>query len=175
MPLAPWHYSSDRPPENRTDLPNRSLLLVQASQAIARAKRNRTALNVLFFDLDRFKQVNDRFGHAIGDALLGTVGERMRSSLRQPDQAFRLGGDEFAVLLENAEPDQAEALGTRLLAVLGAQYHLGGQVIDFVTPSIGIAFYPQDAGDADALTRAADIAMYQAKQERNRCYRYTVA
>ncbi|MCG8906549.1 diguanylate cyclase [Pseudomonas sp. DP-17] len=154
-----------------TGLGNRKAFNEQLQQVVVHA--NRVAL--LYIDLDRFKQVNDRFGHAIGDALLGTVGERMRSSLRQPDQAFRLGGDEFAVLLENAEPDQAEALGTRLLAVLGAQYHLGGQVIDFVTPSIGIAFYPQDAGDADALTRAADIAMYQAKQERNRCYRYTVA
>lgn len=154
-----------------TGLGNRKAFNEQLQQAVVHS--NRVAL--LYIDLDRFKQVNDRFGHAIGDALLGTVGERMRSSLRQPDQAFRLGGDEFAVLLANAEPDQAEALGTRLLTVLGAEYHLGGAVIDFVTPSIGIAFYPQDAGDADALTRAADIAMYQAKQERNRCYRYTAA
>ncbi|PJI47070.1 MAG: PAS sensor protein [Pseudomonas sp.] len=152
-----------------TGLGNRKAFNEQLPRAIAHC--NRVAL--LYIDLDRFKQVNDHFGHATGDALLRTVGERMRGSLRQPDQAFRLGGDEFAVLLENAEPEQAEALGTRLLAVLGADYHLGGQVIDFVTPSIGIAFYPQDAGDADALTRAADIAMYQAKQERNRCYRFT--
>ncbi|WP_447755616.1 diguanylate cyclase domain-containing protein [Pseudomonas nicosulfuronedens] len=154
-----------------TGLGNRKAFNEQLPQATAHC--NRVAL--LYIDLDRFKLVNDRFGHATGDALLSTVGERMRSSLRQPDQAFRLGGDEFAVLLENAEPEQAEALGTRLLAVLGADYHLGGQVIDFVTPSIGIAFYPQDADDADALTRAADIAMYQAKQERNRCYRYSAA
>ncbi|WP_448682756.1 diguanylate cyclase domain-containing protein [Pseudomonas nicosulfuronedens] len=154
-----------------TGLGNRKAFNEQLQQAVVHS--NRVAL--LYIDLDRFKQVNDRFGHAVGDALLSAVGERMRSSLRQPDQAFRLGGDEFAVLLENAEPDQAEALGMRLLAVLGAHYSLAGQVIDFVTPSIGIAFYPQDAADADALTRAADIAMYQAKQERNRCYRYTVA
>jgi len=154
-----------------TNLGNRKAFNEQLQQSVARC--NRVAL--LYIDLDRFKQVNDRFGHAVGDALLSTVGERMRSSLRQPDRAFRLGGDEFAVLLENAEPDQAEALGTRLLGVMGTPYHLGGQVIDFVTPSIGIAFYPQDASDADALTRAADIAMYQAKQERNRCYRYTAA
>lgn len=154
-----------------TELGNRKAFNEQLQQAVIHS--NRVAL--LYIDLDRFKQVNDRFGHALGDALLSTVGERMRSSLRQPDQAFRLGGDEFAVLLENAEPDQADALGMRLLAVLGAEYRLSGQLIDFVTPSIGIAFYPQDAGDADALTRAADIAMYQAKQERNRCYRYTAA
>jgi diguanylate cyclase (GGDEF)-like protein/PAS domain S-box-containing protein len=154
-----------------TGLGNRKAFNEQLPRAIAHC--NRAAL--LYIDLDRFKQVNDRFGHATGDALLSTVGERMRGSLRQPDQAFRLGGDEFAVLLENVEPEQADALGMRLLAVLGAEYHVGGQVIDFVTPSIGIAFYPQDAADADALTRAADIAMYQAKQERNRCYRYTAA
>lgn len=154
-----------------TELGNRKAFNEQLQQAVVHS--NRAAL--LYIDLDRFKQVNDHFGHATGDALLSTVGERLRSSLRQPDQAFRLGGDEFAVLLENAEPEQAEALGSRLLAVLGSAYHLGGQMIDFVTPSIGIAFYPQDAGDAEALTRAADIAMYQAKQERNRCYRYSAA
>lgn len=152
-----------------TGLGNRKAFNEQLQHAVAHCSR----VALLYIDLDRFKQVNDRFGHAIGDALLGTVGERMRSSLRQPDQAFRLGGDEFAVLLNNAEPEQAEALGARLLSVLGTAYHLGGQLIDFVTPSIGIAFYPQDAAAADALTRAADVAMYQAKQERNRCYRYT--
>ena len=154
-----------------TGLGNRKAFNEQLQHAVVHSHQ----VALLYIDLDRFKQVNDRFGHAVGDALLSTVGERLRSSLRQPDQAFRLGGDEFAVLLENAEPEQAEALGSRLLTVLASPYHLGGQLIDFVTPSIGIAFYPLDAGDADALTRAADIAMYQAKQERNRCYRYTVA
>lgn len=154
-----------------TGLGNRKAFNEQLQHAVVHSHQ----VALLYIDLDRFKQVNDRFGHAVGDALLSTVGERLRSSLRQPDQAFRLGGDEFAVLLENAEPEQAEALGSRLLTVLASPYHLGGQLIDFVTPSIGIAFYPLDAGDADALTRAADIAMYQAKQERNRCYRYTSA
>ncbi|MBB4865836.1 diguanylate cyclase (GGDEF)-like protein/PAS domain S-box-containing protein [Pseudomonas nitritireducens] len=154
-----------------TGLGNRKAFNEQLQQAVTRCGR----VALLYIDLDRFKQVNDRFGHATGDALLSSVGERMRGSLRQPDQAFRLGGDEFAVLLENAEPAQAEGLGQRLLDVLGAEYRLAGQAIDFVTPSIGIAFYPQDAVDADALTRAADIAMYQAKQERNRCYRYSAA
>ncbi|MFR0691478.1 diguanylate cyclase domain-containing protein [Enterobacterales bacterium AE_CKDN230030158-1A_HGKHYDSX7] len=152
-----------------TGLGNRKAFNEQLQFAMTHC--NRVAL--LYIDLDRFKQVNDRFGHATGDALLSTVGERMLGSLREPDQAFRLGGDEFAVLLNNVEPEQAQALGTRLLQILGSAYHLGGQLIDFVTPSIGIAFSPQDAADADALTRAADIAMYQAKQERNRCYRYT--
>lgn len=154
-----------------TGLGNRKAFNEQLQHAVVHSHQ----VALLYIDLDRFKQVNDRFGHAVGDALLSTVGERLRSSLRQPDQAFRLGGDEFAVLLENAEPEQAESLGSRLLTVLASPYHLGGQLIDFVTPSIGIAFYPLDAGDADALTRAADIAMYQAKQERNRCYRYTSA
>ncbi|QRY79343.1 diguanylate cyclase [Pseudomonas sp. PDNC002] len=154
-----------------TGLGNRKAFNEQLQHSVTRCSH----VALLYIDLDRFKQVNDRFGHAVGDALLSTVGERMRGSLRQPDQAFRLGGDEFAVLLSHVEPEQAEALGMRLLSVLGAAYHLGGQQIDFVTPSIGIAFYPQDAGDADALTRAADIAMYQAKQERNRCYRYSAA
>jgi len=154
-----------------TGLGNRKAFDEQLPSAMARCER----VALLYIDLDRFKQVNDRFGHATGDALLAAVGERLQTSLRQPDQAFRLGGDEFAVLLENAEPPQAESLGARLLRVLGSPYELNGQTIDFVTPSIGIAFYPQDAGDAEALTRAADIAMYQAKQERNRCQRYSHA
>ncbi|WEJ71279.1 diguanylate cyclase [Pseudomonas sp. PSE14] len=151
-----------------TGLGNRKAFDEQLPAAIIRCER----VALLYIDLDRFKQVNDRFGHATGDALLAAVGDRLHNSLRQPDQAYRLGGDEFAVLLENAEPPQAESLGTRLLRVLGSPYELNGQTIDFVTPSIGIAFYPQDASDAEGLTGAADIAMYQAKQERNRCQRY---
>lgn len=154
-----------------TGLGNRKAFDEQLPAAISRCER----IALLYIDLDKFKQVNDRFGHAVGDDLLNAVGERLRSSLRQPDQAFRLGGDEFAVLLEEAEPAQAESLGMRLLRVLGNAYGLAGQHIDFVTPSIGIALYPQDAKDADALTHAADIAMYQAKQERNRCLRYKPA
>ncbi len=152
-----------------TGLGNRKAFDEQLPAAIIRCER----VALLYIDLDRFKQVNDRFGHATGDALLAAVGERLHNSLRQPDQAYRLGGDEFAVLLENAEPPQAESLGMRLLQVLGSPYELSGQTIDFVTPSIGIAFYPQDADDAEDLTRAADVAMYQAKQERNRCQRYS--
>ncbi|MHB9797090.1 sensor domain-containing diguanylate cyclase [Pseudomonas sp. MT3] len=154
-----------------TGLGNRKAFDEQLPASITRCER----VALLYIDLDRFKQVNDNFGHAAGDALLAAVGERLHNSLRQPDQAFRLGGDEFAVLLENAEPPQAESLGMRLLRVLGSPYELGGQTIDFVTPSIGIAFYPQDASDPESLTRAADSAMYQAKQERNRCQRYSRA
>lgn len=152
-----------------TGLGNRKAFDEQLPASITRCER----VALLYIDLDKFKQVNDRFGHATGDALLAAVGERLRGSLRQPDQAFRLGGDEFAVLLENAEPAQADGLGLRLLQMLGSPYELNGQHIDFVTPSIGIALYPQDADNADTLTRAADIAMYQAKQERNRCQRYS--
>lgn len=151
-----------------TGLGNRKAFDEQLPAAITRCER----AALLYIDLDKFKQVNDRFGHAIGDDLLTAVGERLRSSLRQPDQAFRLGGDEFAVLLENAQPAQAESLGMRLLKVLGSPYEFNSHIVDFVTPSIGIALYPQDATSADTLTRAADIAMYQAKQERNRCLRY---
>lgn len=151
-----------------TGLGNRKAFDEQLPSSITRCER----IALLYIDLDKFKQVNDRYGHATGDDLLSAVGERLRNSLRQPDQAFRLGGDEFAVLLENAEAQQAERLGMRLLQLLGSPYELNGQTIDFVTPSIGIALYPQDAEDAESLTRAADIAMYQAKQERNRCQRY---
>jgi diguanylate cyclase (GGDEF)-like protein len=112
---------------------------------------------------DHFKPVNDRFGHAVGDALLKQVGERLRNNLRQPDMAFRLGGDEFAVILDDADGQLAERLAKRLLHSLNAGLPGGRTDLDFLSASIGIAVYPQDASDADGLIQAADSAMYQAK------------
>lgn len=151
-----------------TGLGNRKAFDEQLGQALLRAGSGGSELALLYLDLDRFKEVNDRFGHDVGDALLRTVAERVRSTLRQPDKAYRLGGDEFAVLLEDSQENNPQRLAERLLAALVQPLALNGERIDFVTPSIGIALYPRHAGDAEGLVRAADSAMYQAKRQRNR-------
>ncbi|HBO1024564.1 TPA: diguanylate cyclase [Pseudomonas aeruginosa] len=150
-----------------TGLGNRKAFDEQLGQALLRAGSGGSELALLYLDLDRFKEVNDRFGHDIGDALLRTVAERVRSTLRQPDKAYRLGGDEFAVLLEDSQENNPQRLAERLLAALVQPLALNGERIDFVTPSIGIALYPRHAGDAEGLVRAADSAMYEAKRQRN--------
>ncbi|MBG6603763.1 diguanylate cyclase [Pseudomonas aeruginosa] len=150
-----------------TGLGNRKAFDEQLGQALLRAGAGGSELALLYLDLDRFKEVNDRFGHDVGDALLKAVAERVRSTLRQPDKAYRLGGDEFAVLLEDSQENNPQRLAERLLAALVQPLALNGERIDFVTPSIGIALYPRHAGDAEGLVRAADSAMYQAKRQRN--------
>ncbi|WP_309118088.1 sensor domain-containing diguanylate cyclase [Pseudomonas aeruginosa] len=150
-----------------TGLGNRKAFDEQLGQALLRAGSGGSELALLYLDLDRFKEVNDCFGHDIGDALLRTVAERVRSTLRQPDKAYRLGGDEFAVLLEDSQENNPQRLAERLLAALVQPIALNGERIDFVTPSIGIALYPRHAGDAEGLVRAADSAMYEAKRQRN--------
>ncbi|MNO47553.1 putative diguanylate cyclase YegE [compost metagenome] len=122
---------------------------------------------LMFIDLDRFKQVNDVYGHDTGDALLIAVAERLRTCMRPKDRIFRLGGDEFTAVLDDVDAAQAATLANRMLGVLGSEYALGEQVIDFVTPSIGIALYPQHGAEPDALLKAADSAMYLAKRKRN--------
>ncbi|MBG5134764.1 diguanylate cyclase [Pseudomonas aeruginosa] len=150
-----------------TGLGNRKAFDEQLGQALLRAGSGGSELALLYLDLDRFKEVNDRFGHDVGAALLRTVAERVRSTLRQPDKAYRLGGDEFAVLLEDSQENNPQRLAERLLAALVQPIALNGERIDFVTPSIGIALYPRHAGDAEGLVRAADSAMYEAKRQRN--------
>ena len=150
-----------------TGLGNRKAFDEQLGQALLRAGSGGSELALLYLDLDRLKEVNDRFGHDVGDALLRTVAERVRSTLRQPDKAYRLGGDEFAVLLEDSQENNPQRLAERLLAALVQPIALNGERIDFVTPSIGIALYPRHAGDAEGLVRAADSAMYEAKRQRN--------
>ncbi len=117
---------------------------------------------VLMIDLDRFKEVNDSHGHPVGDALLQVVAQRLRSATREDDVVSRLGGDEFAVALPT--PGAAEALGSRLVDLLSRPYLVEGHVA-IVGASIGIAVGPRDGADPAALVRAADLALYQAKED----------
>ncbi|CAD5107487.1 sensor domain-containing diguanylate cyclase [Zestomonas carbonaria] len=155
-----------------TGLGNRKAFDEQLRAAIESARREQSPLVLMFIDLDHFKDVNDRFGHDIGDALLISIAERLRQSLRQPDRFYRLGGDEFVMLLPGTSREAAERLAQRLLFALATPVELNGIRIDFVTPSIGIALFPEHADNAEALVKAADSAMYRAKQGRNQACVY---
>jgi diguanylate cyclase (GGDEF)-like protein len=146
-----------------TDLPNRVLLHDRLQQAIRAAQRDRTAVALLIMDLDRFKEVNDTFGHHTGDQLLEQLGERLGSVLRGSDTIARLGGDEFAVLLPTATLADAHQIAARLLELLEEPFSLGGLQLE-IDASIGIALSPEHGTDADTLLRRADVAMYIAKR-----------
>jgi diguanylate cyclase (GGDEF)-like protein len=147
-----------------TGLPNRSLLDDRLAQAMARADRDAQGFAVLVIDLDRFKRVNDSLGHRAGDELLCEVARRLSGLMRNVDTVARVGGDEFVLIINPiARTEDAEAVAQRAIDALQAPAHTAGVDV-YVSPSIGIAFYPSDAPSAQALVAYADAAMYAAKQ-----------
>ncbi|WP_295578002.1 EAL domain-containing protein [uncultured Lamprocystis sp.] len=147
-----------------TRLANRRLLEQRVEQLIALAARNKKQLAFLFIDLDRFKVVNDSLGHAAGDAILETVAQRLRATMREVDCLGRLGGDEFVcVLHEVIEPPDAHAAARRLIAVLDEPMQVAGHTLT-ITSSIGVSLYPGDGADYETLLQHADAAMYSAKK-----------
>ncbi|HLG69832.1 MAG TPA: EAL domain-containing protein [Chloroflexota bacterium] len=151
--------------DSLTGLPNRNLLHDRLDQAILTARRERRPLAVLLIDLDRFKEVNDTFGHHYGDMLLKQVGPRLRGALRESDTVARLGGDEFAVLLPScATVDAAMLTATKLLAALEAPFVVEGQTLS-ISGSMGIVMYPEHGEDVQTVMRRADVAMYAAKRD----------
>lgn len=146
-----------------TGLPNRLLFRDRVEQEIAISHRNQQQAAVLFLDLDRFKNVNDTLGHDAGDHLLKLVSERMRGAIRNNDTVARQGGDEFMVLLRDIHSTEDAALvAGHIIKQLQSPFMLGAQEVHIGT-SIGIALYPEDGRDFDALTKHADVAMYHAK------------
>lgn len=144
-------------------LPNRALVRDRVQQALARAQRTGQHLAVLMLDLDRFKVVNDTWGHTLGDQLLVAVAQRLHACVRPGDTVARLGGDEFLVVLEEVEDvGVVTAIAERMLTALGARFRLDGREI-MITPSIGIVLSTGAETAPDALLRAADLAMYHAK------------
>ena len=155
-----------------TGLANRTSLAPAFDQAVERARRRGGRLAAFFIDLDGFKEVNDAHGHAMGDRFLIEIARRLRSSLRASDLVARLGGDEFFAVLEDlAEPSAIEAVARKLLAELARPVDLG-EASAQVSGSIGIALFPDHGGDAGALIRRADAAMYQAKQSGKNAYAF---
>jgi diguanylate cyclase (GGDEF)-like protein/PAS domain S-box-containing protein len=158
--------------DSLTNLPNRLLFEDRLEHAIAQAKRQNRQLAVLFLDIDRFKNINDSLGHAMGDELLKEVANRLQNILRDDDTAARLGGDEFTVLVENLEdPSQAAVVASKIQDKFKAPFKIAGRELH-VTASIGISIFPEDGKDVADLTKNADAAMYQAKEQGRNNYRY---
>jgi diguanylate cyclase (GGDEF)-like protein/PAS domain S-box-containing protein len=149
-----------------TDLPNRTLLEDRLAQAILASRRQSTPFALLMMNLDRFRDVNDAFGHRWGDALLQEVGRRVQRVLRASDTVARLAADEFAVLVPGADLPGSAVVAGKVLQALEAPFELAGQRVE-ATASIGIALCPEHGDDAETLLRRADGAMHAAKQNQS--------
>jgi len=155
-----------------TGLPNRRLLDDRLRQALHLAQRRDARLAVMLVDLDDFKQVNDRFGHRAGDAVLREVAQRLAACMRKADTLARQGGDEFVVVIpELAQPGDCEVVAGKILRALDPPVEVERQQVR-VGASIGVSLYPADARDGEALLRNADAAMYRAKQSGGNGFRY---
>lgn len=153
--------------DDLTALPNRVLGTDRLQTAVARARRHGTIMALLFIDLDDFKLVNDTYGHAAGDLVLAEIGRRLVASTRETDTVTRWGGDEFIVILSDiTHRGDAESKRAQLLEVLGSSYPIDSVAVT-VSASIGMAVYPEDGKDEQALLNHADMAMYGNKRARN--------
>ncbi|MEA3502699.1 MAG: EAL domain-containing protein, partial [Actinomycetota bacterium] len=158
--------------DSLTGLINRTLFSDRLNSAVVRARRDGSVVALMFLDLDGFKEVNDRLGHAVGDALLRQAAERIVASVRETDTVARLGGDEFTVILEGGKRvEDAGRVATKILRNLAVPYRVGGEEI-VITSSMGIAAYPLDGETTEDLLKGADIAMYSAKDAGRNTYEF---
>jgi diguanylate cyclase (GGDEF)-like protein/PAS domain S-box-containing protein len=163
------HYDS------LTNLPNRTWFYDTLKRTLVQAAEGRWSIAVLFVDLDRFKNVNDTLGHAVGDELLCQVAARLVKCVRVRDVVGRLGGDEFGLILTHLEnPDDAGIVASKIIETVAHMFTLD-QRETFVTASIGITLSPEDGSDADTLIRFADTAMYRAKDRGRNTYQFYTA
>lgn len=154
-----------------TSLPNRTLLTDRVTNMLQLASRSKSGLALLYLDLDRFKNVNDSLGHAAGDLLLQQVAHRLKNTLRDEDTVSRMGGDEFVALLPGTDDDGAARVARKILDALAQPYQLDQYQLN-MTASIGIAMYPENGVDFASLSRAADSALYRAKQSGRNDYQF---
>ncbi|WP_407970542.1 EAL domain-containing protein [Burkholderia pyrrocinia] len=155
-----------------TGLPNRNLLSDRMEQAMSHARRTGHLIAVMVLDLDRFKHINDTFGHSVGDGLLRAVSARLKASVRDGDTVARLGGDEFVVMLVNlSSATDADAVARKVLNTFGAPFMLDGHDLH-VTTSIGVSVCPTDGADAETLLKTADAALYCAKERGRNGYSF---
>ena len=160
------HYDS------LTSLPNRVLFFDRLRHAVTEARRFQHPFALMFLDLDRFKQVNDTFGHAAGDAVLVETGERLKGCVRACDMVARMGGDEFTIILSKmAGESDAPVAAERIIAALNVPFEVEGGSAE-IGVSIGICVYPGSDTDLDAMVRHADLALYRAKEAGRNCYRF---
>lgn len=156
--------------DSLTGLPNRALLLDRLEHALKIAARDNRLVGVLLLDLDRFKHVNDSFGHSCGDKLLNLVASRLMKSVRAKDTVARLGGDEFVIVVENIQSTNSLVhVANKVLSSINVPFEVDGRVL-YVSASIGLTIYPRDGADCDALIKNADIAMYKSKERGKNAY-----
>ncbi len=158
-----------------TKLPNRAMLRDRLDLAIKQAERTGETLIVMFLDLDRFKLINDSFGHVVGDQLLVEVAGRLKTEIRTGDTLARLGGDEFMLLLpQPTSREQAESVAQKLIASLQQPFYLRGKEV-YINVSIGISVFPVDSKDINTLIKNADMAMYEVKSAGKNGYTFYTA
>jgi len=158
-----------------TGLGNRDAFTMQAEQFITEASRQQTPAlaAILFCDLDNFKLVNDSLGHDIGDLVLIEAANRMKNVLRKSDYIFRLGGDEFTIILKNlAHEYDAAHVAEKIITALSTPYEIEDHYINYISASLGIALFPKDGKDREALLANADAAMYAAKKKTKNSFQY---
>jgi diguanylate cyclase (GGDEF)-like protein len=152
--------------DDLTTLANRRLFQDRLLSAMERAKRSGTTVALMQVDLDRFKEVNDTFGHHIGDLLLQQVGTLLNRRVRRSDTVARTGGDEFSIIIEEpTDRERAMHVGTSLMEMLNEPMHLEGEQSVRVGASVGVAVFPEDASDMESLCIAADLRMYSSKHD----------
>jgi len=155
-----------------TGLPNRRLFHDRLVLALNQAKRNRERFAVMMLDLDRFKEINDTLGHYVGDMLIQAVGQRLTNLLRKGDTVARIGGDEFILLLPSlGRIENADRIAEKIVSAFNEPFLLDDHEIR-ITPSIGIAIYPEHGDNLDILLRNSDIAMYAAKDSGRNTFKY---
>jgi len=158
--------------DSLTELPNRLLLSDRLEQSIKLAQRHKEKIALLFIDLDNFKKVNDSLGHSVGDIILKEAANRLRNCVRDTDTVARLGGDEFTIIINEIEnSDLISEITTKIIKKLQNKFQAQGHNL-YVTTSIGISIYPDDADSSEELLRNADAAMYKAKEGGRNTYRY---
>lgn len=155
-----------------TGLVNRNLFKDRANQALTLANRQKSKVGFLYIDLDRFKPINDSYGHEAGDSILQEVGKRLMASVRESDTVARVGGDEFVVILQNIQDmQQAASLAEKIISSLKHPFMVKGDTHS-IGASIGISCFPDDGMDMDALLKKADAAMYQVKRQAGGNFRF---
>lgn len=166
--ITPWRLAEEAEQhradtDTLTGLLNRRAFVERAERILTSAERNAISVAVLFLDLDNYKVINDTYGHEMGDRVIATIGERLQGPTRECDLQGRYGGDEFVVIAENVDRDGAERVGARVRELIAMPVAVAGHRFE-LTCSQGIALYPDQGNDLNALIRAADRAMYRAKE-----------
>lgn len=157
--------------DSLTGMANRNLLYEHLNEAVTRNEKSGQSFAVMFLDLDRFKMINDTYGHSFGDLLLQKVSTRLTNSVGEEGSIFRYGGDEFIIVLETDKRSKVSETAEKIIFMLASPFIIKGRQM-FISTSIGISIYPKDGENVEALIQNSDIAMYNAKENGKNNYQY---